>query len=155
MTRDVQGLALLCRVDSRVCAVPLAQVVETMRPLPVEPVAGVPGFILGVSIIRGTPLPVVDGARLLGTAGGERPAGRFVTVRAGDRQVALAVDAVIGVHQIARESVRDLPPLVRTAHADAVSAIGALDAELLVVLESARMLPDDAWAALARREAAR
>jgi hypothetical protein len=48
-----------------------------------------------------------------------------------------------------------MPPLVKTAHADAVSAIGALDAELLVVLESARMLPDDAWAALAGREAAR
>jgi purine-binding chemotaxis protein CheW len=153
LSKGVQGLALLCRVDSRLCALPLAQVVETMRPLPVDPVAGLPGFILGLSIIRGIPVAVVDGRALLGGGDGGPRASRFVIVRAGDHHVALAVDEVIGVHEIAVDSVRDLPPLVKAAHGDAVSALGALDAELLVVLEGARMLSDDAWATLGAREA--
>jgi hypothetical protein len=41
------------RVGARVCALPLHHVVETMRPLPIDPVVGTPAFISGVSVIRG------------------------------------------------------------------------------------------------------
>ena len=41
-------------------ALPLEHVVETMRPLPVEPLGDAPRFILGLSIVRGEPIPVVD-----------------------------------------------------------------------------------------------
>ena len=37
---------------ARACAFPLHHVAETMRPLPIKPVAGTPSFICGVSIIR-------------------------------------------------------------------------------------------------------
>src|SRR5688572_15607941 len=72
MTKDEEAGAnramwLICRVSTRVCALPLDAVVETMRPLVVEPVAGAPGFVSGLSIVRGEPIPVVDAARLLGT----------------------------------------------------------------------------------------
>jgi purine-binding chemotaxis protein CheW len=147
VARDERGLTLLCRVDRRLCALPLALVVETMRPQPLERVAGAPDFVLGVAVIRGEPVPVVDAAALVG-AESSRPA-RLVTLRVRGRKVALAVDEVVGIRPMAPGSQRDLPPLLRDARADVVSSIGARDAELLLVLESARMVPDEVWTAIA------
>jgi purine-binding chemotaxis protein CheW len=134
------GSSLICRVGTRLCSLPLTHVVETLRPLPVEPVAGAPPGVLGLAVIRGSAVPVVDVARLLGAAGVR--AERFVTVMVGDRRVALAVDRVLGVRAVAPESLQVLPPLLG-ADSDVVAAIGLLDSELLLVLRSARLLPDE------------
>jgi purine-binding chemotaxis protein CheW len=135
--------SLICRVQTRLCALPLEHVVETLRPLPVEPVPGAAPFVLGLAVIRGVPVPVVDSARLLG-ARDVAQAGRFVTVTAGNRRVALAVDCVLGVRAVVPELLHALPPLLHEADTDVIAAIGLLDAELLLVLRSARLLPDEA-----------
>ena len=54
------NLCLVFRVLTFHCALPLEHVSETMRPLPVEPIAGVISPVAGVAIIRGGPVPVVD-----------------------------------------------------------------------------------------------
>lgn len=142
----------MCRVGDRLCALPLAEVVETMRPLPVEAVAGAPGYVPGVAIIRGHALPVIDLGALLG-AGGART-GRFVTLRVADRQVALAVDDVVGVRVLPSAVMAALPPLLRSADPDAVSSMSALDSELLVRLDGARVVPAAMWDEIdARRDA--
>jgi purine-binding chemotaxis protein CheW len=151
------GAMLVTRVGGVACALPIAHVIETMRPLPVEPIgaSGDDGLALveGLAMIRGAPVPVIDARRLLGVPGAA--ASRFVVVRAADRRVALAVDAVLDVRRIDAAALPGLPPLLRDARRDAVSAIGALDAELLVVLDSARVLPDHGWGAIDERIGAR
>lgn len=137
---------LLCRVGAPLCALPLSAVVETMRPLPVEPLAGMPSFVRGLSVIRGAPVPVVDAGALLGTGEASRPT-RFVTLRAGERRVALAVEEVIGIRALPPDSLEALPPLLRDASAEVVSLVGTLDAELLVVLGQGKIVPDAAWKA--------
>lgn len=115
-----------------------------MRPLPIIPIAGAPSFVCGVSLIRGEPTPVVDLGALLGAD--EPPSfARFVTVRAGGRQVALAFEEVLQVQEIPAESMAALPPLLQGASEAAVSAVAALDADLLFVLDGARALPDTVW----------
>ena len=141
------GHCVLCRVGAYICAVPVEYVCETMRPLPVEPLAGVPPFIAGVAVVRGIPTPVVDAERLVGGRG-SASFGRFVVIRTGERRAVLAVGAVLGVRALTRDSFDDLPPLLRGAGIEAVEGIGALDAHLLVVLEAARIIPDSVWAAL-------
>ncbi len=144
----VEGnLWLLCRLDNRLCALPLEQVVEIMRPLPVEPLAAAPPFVRGLSIIRGTPVPVVgtpvpvvDVALLLGAP--RNRSTRYVTIRAGARHVAIEVGEVLGVRVLPLEKLQAVPPLFREATADVVSAIGAADDQLLLVLRSARLVPD-------------
>ena len=116
-----------------------------MRPLPLEPLAGVPPEVLGAAIIRGVPTPVVDVRRLLG--GAADPPARFVTIRAGATTVALAVDHVVGVVAVEPAALHALPPLLSGAAAGAVAAIGRLDAELLLVLEAARLVPPELLAA--------
>ena len=134
-----RAASLVCRVATRSCAIPLGAVIETMRPQPIEPIAGAPAFILGLAIIRGEPVPVVDVARLLGAEAGRVT--RFVTLRTAPRPIALAVDAVHGVHAFAPEQLSRLPALAGAVVGDAITAIGALDARLVVVLEAARLVP--------------
>jgi purine-binding chemotaxis protein CheW len=123
-----------------------------MRPLPVESIAGLPAFVRGVSIIRGVPTPVVDLGAVFGAPGSA--AERFVTLRLGDRQVALAVNAVLGVRDLDRSAIQELPPLLRGASTDVIEAIGTLDEQLLVILRTGWEVPDEVWQALAAQELA-
>jgi purine-binding chemotaxis protein CheW len=148
---DELGLSLLCRIQARWCALPLRHVIETMRPLPTSPIPGAPAFVDGLAIIRGSPVPVVDLSRLLG-APTTQPT-RLVCVRTERGRVALAVDHVHGVRSLASGSLHALPPLLQCADAQVVAAIGMLDAELLVVMQIARLVPEDLWAVLDAREA--
>lgn len=137
-------VVLLCRVGEHLCALPIECVSETMRPLSVVPIAGVPPFVAGVSVIRGSPVPVIDAGRLVGTEE-HRPLTRFVTIKVNERRVALAVDSVIGIQVLASDSLRGLGPLLQGTGAGAVGAIGTLDSQLLVVLQGARILPESVW----------
>ena len=132
--------SLLCRVGGRLCALPIEYVAETMRPLSIEQTPGTPSFVRGLSIIRGAPVLVLDIGELIGAVV-ERPT-RFVTVKTGNRLVALVVDCVVGVRPIPTSVLQDLPPLLRDAADEVVSTIGSLDAELLLVLHGARLVPD-------------
>jgi purine-binding chemotaxis protein CheW len=137
---------LLCRAASVICALPIGQVMEIMRPLAIEEIAGAPACVRGLSIIRGTPMPVVDFGLIIGDC--VTRATRVVTIKAEERPVALAVEDVLGITTIAAEALCRLPPLLRAAATDAIAAIGALDTELIVFLRTARLVPDDVMARL-------
>jgi purine-binding chemotaxis protein CheW len=141
---------LLCGLGGRYCAVPIEHVVETMRPLPIEPIPGAVEAALGVAIVRGIALPVLDAARLLGGTS-TAPPGRFVTIRVGERHAVLAVETVLGVHQLPPSSLHGLPYLMHDAAGDVISKIGTLDARLLVVLRTMRVVPEALWRSLDTR----
>jgi len=143
---------MLCRIGDQLCALPLSHVVETMRPLPVRPLPGMPPFIAGLSLVRGAPLPVVDGAMLIGQRGAAA-ASRFVTLQVGSRQVVLAVQEVIDIRALAADPFQAMPPLLGGAQTDIVARIGALDAEFLWLLDAARMVPAELGAVSEMHEA--
>jgi purine-binding chemotaxis protein CheW len=145
-----QSRTLVVVVKGRVCALPLTQVIEIMRPLPVEPVSDVPSFVQGICIIRGIATPVVDLGTLLRMPSGV--ADRFVTLRVGERQVALSVDSVLGVRELDVSRIGELPPLLQGASNDAIEAMGTLDDQLLVVLRAGWELPDEVWQRLTAQE---
>lgn len=136
--------SLICRVAGRLCALRLDSVIETMRVLPVKPVAGAPEFVLGISIVRGAPVPVVNTARLLAHVAS--PPTRYVSIRVGQRRAILAVDEVLGVDEIDDDVLSTLPPLLG-ASSEVVARLGTLDAELLCVLDTARLVPESVWEA--------
>lgn len=144
---------LLCRSHLRLCALPLHHVRETMRALPLETLPDMPAFMLGVSVIRGQVVPVVDLACLTGQAD-SAPGARLVTLLLGQRQVALAVDEVIGVRSLPAASLGKVPPLLDGAEAGMLGALTILDAELLLVLQATHLIPDALWPLLDLREAA-
>jgi purine-binding chemotaxis protein CheW len=121
-----------------------------MRPLPVEAVPGMPPFLLGLSIIRGSPVPVVELSQLIGVRT-DAPNLRFVLLRLGERRVALAVNEVIGLHQLHTNVLENLPPLLQNTNSELVTAVGVMDAQLLFILQVARVITDELWESLDRQ----
>lgn len=141
-----RGSWLLCRAGTILTALPIEHVIEIMRVLPIERLAGVPGYVGGVSIIRGEPVPVVDLGAIIGGKAVRHT--RLVAIKTATRTIALAVDEVIGVAGIDLEACGRLPPLLRDAAADTISAVGARDSELLLFLRTGRIVPEDVLAKL-------
>jgi purine-binding chemotaxis protein CheW len=137
------GHWLLCQTGDRLLAIPLSCVVETMRPLALRAFPGAARFILGVAVIRGVVVPVIDVRSMLEIPG-STPA-RFVTLRVDGRTVALAVDRVFGVRTLDGVVLHDLPPLLGALDQEAFTAIGTLDSGLLLVLGAARLVPEAVW----------
>jgi purine-binding chemotaxis protein CheW len=130
---------LLCRTGCHHFALPMRRVVETMRMLPIETVAGCPPIVRGVSVIRGTPTPVIDAALLFDVQHGQCE--RLVTVRTGKRTIALATQAVVGIFEAADGELNDLPPLL--GNVEAIAGLKTLDQQLVFLLHAARIIPDD------------
>ena len=145
--------ALLVRVPGALCAFPLAEVIETMRPLPIEPLAIQSEFIQGVACIRGAAVPVVQLTALFHGDGRCELPTRFVTLRVGQRCVALAVQSVVGIVDLSDQVFGNLPPLLKTVRTELIQNLGTLDAEFLVMLDTARLVPDSVWDALPQTKA--
>lgn len=141
-----KAVTLLSRAGSLIAGIPVSVVIEVMRPLPVNPVPRAPGFVDGISIIRGIPTPVVRIRRLF--AESDAAPGRLILVRTGPRQVALAVDAVLDLRSLPRNGFGAMPPLLGAASRDIVGELTTLDGELIVLLETARIVPDALFEAL-------
>lgn len=149
-TSEVAERFLVCQVGTRRCALPIDDVIETMRTLPSEPLAGAPEFVRGVAVVRGAAVPVVDAGLLLGAT----PVGdaRLVSLAVDGRTVALAVDGVLGVTPVAEDAMHQLPPLLEVATGAVIEALGVLDSELLIVLRESRLVPETVWSLIASRE---
>jgi purine-binding chemotaxis protein CheW len=122
-----------------------------MRPLPIDRLPSAPEFVLGVSMIRGAPTPVVDAGALVGQP--DPAPTRFITLKAGERKIALAVESVLGIRALAAASLQPLPPLLRKAGAGVIDTLAALDAELLAVIRLARAVTDRVFEAIETAEA--
>jgi purine-binding chemotaxis protein CheW len=142
--RGTKTSYLVSRAGGKRLALPLADVVEVMRPLPVARLEGAPGFVLGAAVVRGAPVPVIDAGALVGDGEARAPA-RLVSLRVGTRRAALAVEALLGIHALDASELEPVPPLLRGMAAGTAEAVAALDEELLVVLRSARLVPAEVW----------
>ena len=150
MSDPAHILHLVFRADRYLCALPVSHIIEILRPLPVEPFAGAPAFVSGLTLIRGAPVPVVDLAAVL--AGALGPASRFVIAQTGPRRVAIAVDAVLGLREFPASLWNHLPPLLGEAGAGLIDSVGSLDQELLLTLRTASLVPQAVWDSLGSQE---
>lgn len=132
---------LLFRAATHLHAIPIEHVIETMRVLPTTAVSGAPRYVCGLCIIRGSPVPVVDLGLLIGNRATQLE--RLITIRTSAVTIALAAEAVVGIRDVAADTLNQLPPFLSGAATEAIDAIGALDAELLFFLRAARIVPED------------
>lgn len=149
MVEDGQGFMalLICRTQGWTCAVPVAQVRETMRPQAITRMPDAPGHVLGMAVIRGMATPVLDMGVLLG--GAPVQAGRFIlmTVQAQGTQpeqppqrLALAVEQVEGIRAVPAAELQSLPSLLQGPAPSMVLATTRQDATLLMLLDSVRLM---------------
>ncbi|WP_245674220.1 chemotaxis protein CheW [Actinoplanes rectilineatus] len=144
--RGVAVVALVFRAGPLYCALPLDEVVETMRPLVTRPLAGTAPYVLGLAILRGAPSPVIDVTRLLTGAEGEIE--RYVTVRAGRGTIALGTGPVLGVQEIEVEPPEGPSALFSGVSKSLIAAVGTVGDEPLLLLHSISAVPDEVWEAV-------
>ncbi|MEV6303610.1 chemotaxis protein CheW [Actinoplanes sp. NPDC051861] len=138
-------VALVFRAGPLYCALPLDEIVETMRPLRTRPLAGTPPYVRGLTIMRGAPAPVIDVARLL--TGVEGEIARYVAVQAGPGLVACATGPVLGVQKI-RVAPPEGPAALFTGVSKAlIAAVGTVGTDPLLLLRSVGAVPDEVWEA--------
>jgi len=134
--------SLVFRAGALLCALPLDEVIETMRPLATQPLAGTPPYVRGISVLRGVSTPVIDVARLLGAA--EAELRRYVAVRTERGPVALATGPVLGIRDTTADAGRGHPALLGGGARNFIAGVGTVDAEPLLLL-SLRTVPDEVW----------
>lgn len=109
-----------------------------MRPLPVRTVEGLSSAVLGVSVIRGIPTPVVSLSRLLSQP--QTKDTRFVVLRTPGRDCALSVDQVHSIESLGEAAWQAMPNLL--ARVDSAAQIRAEDEDLIVSLNMARLIAE-------------
>lgn len=144
---SVDAASLVFRAGPLLCALRLDEVIETMRPLATHPLAGTPAFVTGICIMRGIPSLVIDVARLLGGARAEVV--RFIAVRTERGAVAFATGKIHGVRPVGADGTPRHDALLGAAPARLIAAVGTIDAEPVLLLQSMRLVPDEVWAAAA------
>jgi len=55
---------------------------------------------------------------------------------------------VLEIRALPAEMLANIPPLLQEAATGLIALIGTLDAQLLLVLQAARLVPDSAWEAI-------
>lgn len=139
---------LLCRAGSRAFALPISEIVEASRALPIEQLVDAPPLVRGLCIIRGAPVVVLDTGVLFGDRALDYQ--RIVTVRVGHRTIGFLAESVIGIRTIPADALPQLPALL--SEIETISAITRLDDELVFLLRAARAVPEDFLASIDKRE---
>jgi purine-binding chemotaxis protein CheW len=139
---------LISRAGGKLLALALRDVVEVLRPLPVSRLDGAPDFVLGAAVIRGAAVPVIDARSLLGAGPASQVPSRWISLRLGARRAALAVDEIAGTRALDDSSLQTMPPLLGSAVAGVAEAVGAVDAQLLLVLRAGKLVPEAVWDAI-------
>ena len=143
---DAAGTALVFRAGPAYCALPLGEVIETMRPLPVRPLAGTADLVRGVCVMRGTAAPVIDVARLLG--GDEADVSRFIAVRTDRGPIAFATGEVLGIRPVGGAAEAHRHPL-GGAPMRLVAGVCTFRGVPMLVWRDMSVLSGEIWAATA------
>jgi purine-binding chemotaxis protein CheW len=111
---------------------PVADVWEVVRAVALAPLPKAPPIVEGVINVRGRLVPVLDvRARFRLAAQALAPADFFVLARAGERLVALRVDAGVQLAQLASGDVESLEQVV--SGAGYVAGVGKLPDGLVLI----------------------
>ena len=114
------------RVAGEDYALPVTDVLEVADIGDITPVPGAVNAVIGLKNLRGTVITVVDLAAIMEISAID-PRQQIVVAEEGGRQVALAVDSVVGVEPVPKPSETvESPRLVGAALIDG-SLIGVID----------------------------
>ncbi len=124
-------------LERELFGVPLKEVVEISRLLPIVPVPFSSSLILGVINVRGEIIPVVDLRKIL-RLGKSREEERVVLVESPKGKVGILVDEVVGVIRIEEERLEPNPMTGR--YSGYIRNVAQLPQGLISILEFDRVI---------------
>lgn len=137
-----RGQFVVFDVDEKHYALPLEDVVRALRMVAVTPVPDVPPWVVGVINMAGDILPVVDLRPLFGlTPKAIELSDRLLVVCTQGQQVAVRVDAASSVMERHAAEIEPPPPALQHAHP--VAGMLRRDDDLVLLLDTPRLLPPE------------
>jgi len=136
---------LLLRLGGRRFLLPLEQVEEINRPLPLTPLPVGPAYLAGLANLRGRVLCVVDPALRMGLTpekkGVSATKQRFVTLRHAQMHVAMRVDSVEDIYHVAVQAIRgETGHIGASAGGEFVSTSAEVGGERYEILDAGALL---------------
>jgi purine-binding chemotaxis protein CheW len=123
------------RLGAEAYAVLVKDVQEVLKVRDLTLVPNAPSYILGVTSLRGTMLPVIDLCKRFGLLPGARDEkSRIIVVSLNDENVGLIVDRVTGVLRIMPEAIKPTPENIEQG-AEFLRGIARKDDILYIVLD--------------------
>lgn len=119
--------------------VPILAVQEVLADAEIEPVPGAPSEVLGVINLRGQIVSVIDLRRRLGLAPSEKGRGPLIVFDGANETLAVRVDCVTNVRQIADPTIKPVPR-TGTSLCKAVSGLVTRGGEMMTLLDVPALL---------------
>jgi purine-binding chemotaxis protein CheW len=143
----VTALHVVFRVAGAEYVIPAADVLHMESYTGATPLPGAPPYVAGLVQVRGRVMPVVDVRARFGVPA-QTPTldSRMVIGRAGDRIVALLVDAAREVIKIDPEAVRAPPRLVTQQASGFVKAVVQMGQRLLMLVDFEKLIGEETTA---------
>ncbi|MDE2406064.1 MAG: chemotaxis protein CheW [Sphingomonadales bacterium] len=145
---DIQAVVFCLGAEK--FALPVAMVREILDCREASRLPGAPGWLLGLTDVRGTSVPVVDLRLRLGLDPAEAtPASRVLVVDlprdggAGDLVLGLLVDRVLDVSDFAAAAVEDVPGIGARWPANFIRAVMRREDGFVVLLDTDGVFADD------------
>ena len=108
-----------------------------------------PGFVEGITNLRGEVLPVIDLRKRFGLPVGETTKDtRIVNVDIDGTKVGMVVDAVSEVLRVAEEDIEPPSPIVTTLDSAFITGIAKVDERLIILLDLVKVLSTEEQAEL-------
>lgn len=138
---QAQEIELLSfRLGEEEYAVMVDDVKEVLKNRDLTPVPNSPDYILGVTSLRGTILPVIDLCKRLGISPGARDEkSRILVVNLNEEYACIIVDRVTGVVRISPDAVRPAPETIERG-AEFLRGIARKDDRLYILLDIERAM---------------
>ena len=132
---------VIFKIGKEEFGVPISEVREIVRLIPITPVPRAPDFVEGVVNLRGQILAIIDLAkRLKLTPSPRSDKSRIIVVELEGNIIGMIVDEVVEVLRLSSENIDKAPELITTEiHEEYLKGVGKLGERLLILIDLARV----------------
>ena len=135
--------------------VDIASVESIVKLQSITSVPQAPGFVEGVTNLRGTVLPVIDLRKRFGLQARDTSKdNRIVVVSLNKTKVGMIVDSVSEVLRIPEETIEPAPPMVTSINSSFITGIAKVEQKLIILLDLAKILSQKEETKISKLEAA-
>jgi purine-binding chemotaxis protein CheW len=122
----------------------IASVEGINKMLEITKIPKAPGYILGITNLRGSVLPVIDLQKRFGLAEQEQTnETRIVVANMGGMKIGMVVSAVSEVLTIDDSVIEPPPPMVSNFNSEFIVGIAKIDKRLVILLDLSKVLTSD------------
>ena len=132
---------VIFKIGKEEFGVPISEVREIVRLIPITPVPRAPDFVEGVVNLRGQILAIIDLAKRLNLAPSPRSdKSRIIVVEFEGNIIGMIVDEVMEVLRLSSDNIDKAPELITTEiHEEYLKGVGKFGERLLILIDLARV----------------